>query len=118
MYLGGFARQIALGIGHLAAIVGGADLAHAGGCAAFDLILQAGAGAALELAVGAVAQQKHPLQLCQGAIDRAGAGKGAKIGAFFLFCAAMLFDHRVGVIGDQNIGERFVIAQQHIIARL
>ena len=94
------------------------DLAGAGTGAALDLVQQARPRAALEDRVGAGAQQEGPLQRIDRAADGAGRGEGAEIVALARARAAMLEDAGRGVVaGDQDIGKRLVVAQQHIEAR-
>ncbi len=66
--------------------------------APLDLVEKAGPRATLEHRIRAVAQQKHPLQLGEGPVHRAGAGEGAVVAAFLLLGAAMLLDLRERVI--------------------
>ncbi len=95
------------------------DLAGAGAGAALDLIEQAGTRAVFVKRVRAGAQKKGALQRVQRAIDRPDAGEGTEIIALARARAAMLADLRGAVIArDQNIGERLVVAHQHVEARL
>jgi len=115
---GGAPRKIEPGVTHLRGIVLAADLAHAGRGATLDLVLQAGACAALEHGIRAVAQLKDALQLRKRPVDRAGAGKRAVIAALFAFRAAMFPDHRKIMRGDEDVGKALVVAQEHVVARL
>ena len=116
---GGFAVEEIGRITDEGCVIALVHLADTGGGAAFDLKQQAGAGAGIERGIGAGAQQEHALQLVQGAVDGTGRCKGAEIGALFGFLAAMFLDHRERVIGwDQDVGKAFIIAQQHVVARL
>ncbi len=89
-----------------------------GAGAAADLIQQARPRAALEKAVRAGADQERALQRRDGAVDRAGRRERAEIAAGPRLRAAMLEDlRRPMVAGDQDIGKRLVVAQQHVEAR-
>ena len=109
--LGRAPREIPLGVAHLRGIVGLGDLADAGGRAALDLVLQAGARAALEHGVGAVAQLEHPLQLPQRPVDRTRRRERAVIAALVAPRAAMLADHRIVVGRHEDVGKALVVAQ-------
>ncbi len=86
--------------------------------AALDLVEEAGAGAALVERVRAGAEQERALERVDGAADRLGRGERAEIAALPAPRAAMLDDrrHRM-VLGDQDVGERLVVAKQHVEAR-
>ncbi len=113
------AGQKILGLGHQLLVIGDRDFAGAGAGAAFDLIEQAGPRAVLVKGIDAGAQKKGALQRVERAIDRPDAGEGAEIIALARPRAAMLGDLRGVVIPrDQNIGEGFVVAHQHVEARL
>ena len=115
----GLALQKAFRVVYQRVVIGRADPTDAGAAAAFDLEQQAGARARFEGAVGAVAQQEHPLQLGQRPIDRPRAGEGAVIVALFGPRAAMLLDLRVFMrLGHKDVRKGFVVAQQHVVARL
>ena len=102
----GFARQELLGILDRACVIGGGDVIDARARAALDLIQQTGPGAVLECRLRTGAQQEHLLQLIQGPVDRARAGKGAIIAALFRLGPAVFGDQRIGMIlGHQNIRE-------------
>ncbi len=95
------------------------DLAGARGRATLDLIEEARAGAILEDAVGAGADEERLLQGIDGAVDGAGRGEGSEITARQAPCTAMLGEFRNGMVaGDQDIGEGLVVAQRDIEARL
>ena len=112
------AREEILRLLHELGVILQRDAADAGRRAALDLVEQAGPRAAGEDAVGAGAQQEGALQRRDRAMNRAGGGEGAVVVALARAGAAMLGDLRGGVIaGDQDIGERFVVAQQHVVAR-
>ena len=101
------------------AIVLDGDLAGAGRAAALDLEQQARPQPALEIGVGAGAEQKGALQRVDGAADRAGRGEGAEIIAFAAPRAAVLEDLRHGMIArDQDEGEGLVVPQDHVEAGL
>ena len=113
------AREEVEGLSDQPVVVVRRDLAGAGRAAALDLVEQAGPGAADELAVRAVAQQERLFQLVQSAVDCAGAGEGAEVVALFLLRAAMLLDLGKSVVAtDEDIGEGFVVAQQHVVLGL
>ena len=79
---------------------------------------QARPRAALEEAVRAGAQQERALQRRDGAVDRPHRRERPEVAAFARARAAMLEDLRRPVVaGDQDIGERLVVAQQHVEAR-
>src|SRR5690606_16111372 len=85
--------------------------------AALDLVEQAWTTAVGVVAVGAVADQERLLQRSDRPVDRAGGGEGAEIAALAPAGAAMLDEGRGLVVsGDENVGERLVVAQQHIEA--
>ena len=94
------------------------DLAGAGRRAALDLIEQARPRARLEETVRAGAQEKGALQRIDGAVDRAGGGERSVIAAGPRARAAVLQNLRRPVVGgDQDIGKRLVVAQEHVEAR-
>jgi hypothetical protein len=100
-------------------VVGGRNFAGARAGAPLDLEFQAGPGAVGEIGVRARAQQKGALQRVERAIDGAGVGEGAEIVALAAARAAMLGQHRRGMVaGEQDIGEALVVAHQHVEARL
>jgi hypothetical protein len=79
----------------------------------------AGPGAGLVDAVRTGSQQKGLLQGGQGAVDRPGRGEGAEIVALDRVRPAMLADLRRAVVAaDHQLGERLVVAQHHVEARL
>ena len=118
LHLRRLALQEALGVGDRHRVIFRADLADAGRAAPFDLMQQARPGARVKGAVGAVAQQEHLLQLVQSPVHSTRAGEGAEIGALGRFRATVLADHREGMLRrDQDVGEAFVVAQQHVVAR-
>jgi hypothetical protein len=95
-----------------------ADLAGAGGRAALDLVEQARPGAALEHGIGARAEQERPLQHVDSAVDGAGRGERPEVVALAVARTPMLEDlRRLVVTGDQDVGERLVVPQQHVVAR-
>ena len=113
-----FAAQEALGLVDEALVVLLRDLARAGAGAALDLVEQAGAGAALEDAVGTGAQEEGALEHVDRAVDGAGGGEGAEIVALLVARAAVLEDlGGVVGVGDQDVGERLVVAHQDIETR-
>ena len=100
------------------AVLGLVDAADAGRRAALDLVLQAGPGARREHAVGAGAQREGALQGVERAVDRGGRGEGAEILVGGIAHAAVLGELRpFGVAADDDVGERLVVAQQHVEAR-
>ena len=77
-------------------------------------------GVAISLASkkASISQQEHPLQLGKCTIDSPRPSKGAIIRPLFAFCATVLFNlGKIMLCGHENVGKRFIIAQQHIIAR-
>ena len=105
-------------IAHLAdhgVVIGLLDSSTAGPGAALDLVLQAGAGARGEHAVGTGAKRKGALQRRQGLVDCACRGEWPKISALALARATMLGDLRPGVIAaQQDVGIGFVVAKKNI----
>ena len=90
----------------------------AGRRAALDLVLQAGPRAGREHAVRAGAQREGALQRVERAVDRGGRGERAEILVARLARAAVLGELRpFGVAADDDVGERLVVAQQHVEAR-
>ena len=72
----------------------------------------------LEEGIRARAQQERALQRIDRAVDRAGIGERSVIVAGPGARAAMLQDLRRPMVrGDQDIGERLVVAQEHVEAR-
>ena len=79
---------------------------------------QARPRAAFEKAVRAGAQQERALQRRDGAVDRPHRGERPVIAALARARAAMLEDLRRPVVrGDDDVGKRLVVAQQHVEAR-
>jgi hypothetical protein len=96
-----------------------AHITDAGRGAAFDLVLQARPGAAVEHRVRAVADQEGALQGCDRPVDRSGRGEGAEIVALAGLRSPVLDDPRPLVIaGDKYMRERLVVPHQHVVARL
>ena len=115
----GAAGEEGAGLAHQLRIVGVAHLAGAGTGAALDLVQQAGPRAIFIIAVGARAQQEGALQRVDGAIHRPHAGERPVIIPRPVARAAMLGDLRRHVIGgDEDVGKRLVVPQQHVEARL
>ena len=105
-------------LAHELGIAAKIDFAGAGTCAAADLVEQTGPRAALEKAVGAGTDQEGALQGRDSAVDGTGGSKRAEISAGAALRAAMLEDLRRPVVaGDQDVGERFVVAQLHVETR-
>ena len=99
-------------------VLGLVDAADARRRAALDLVLQAGPGARREHAVGAGAQREGALQGVERAVDRRGRGEGAEILVGRIAHAAVLGELRpFGILADDDIGKRLVVAQQHVEAR-
>ena len=87
--------------------------------AAFDVVLQAGALAVCEHVVCAVSEHEDALEDGDCVVDRADISEGAEILTFAAFFAAMFADHgKVVVAGEVDVGERFIIAQKDVEARL
>ena len=94
------------------------DLAGARRRAAFDLIEQAGARAALIDAIGTGSEQERPLQHIDGTTDGARRREGTEVCALAVSCAAMLHHRRCRVVArDQDIRKRLIVAHQHVEAR-
>ena len=82
------------------------------------MIQQAWPVAIVEETVRTAAQQKQLLQRIQRLVDRSRAGKGAIIMPLVPPCTAMFLDTWEFMIHpQQDEGEAFVVAQQHIIGR-
>ena len=106
------------GLAHQHRILREVDLVGARRRAALDLMQQARPGAALEERVAARAQQERALQRVDRAVDGPDRGERSEIVARPRARAAVLEDLRRPMIGrDQDIGKRFVVAQQHVEAR-
>ena len=113
-----FAVEEGFGVGNQAVIGLVINPPNAWRGAALDLIQQAWPVAIVEKTVRTAAQQKQLLQRIQRLVDRSGAGKGAVIMPLVPPCTAMFLDTREFMIrAQQNEGEAFVVAQQHIIGR-
>ncbi len=98
------------GVGHLARARPGAAL---------DLEQEARPRAILVEGIRARPQKEGALQGVQGAVHGPDAGEGAVIIAGPIAGAAVLGDlRRHMILGDQDIGEGLVVAQQHVVARL
>jgi hypothetical protein len=79
---------------------------------------QARPGAALEERIAARAQQERALQRVDGAVDRPNRSERPVVLARPGARAAMLEDLRSPMVGrDDDVGKRFVVAQQYIEAR-
>ncbi len=118
LHLLALAGQEVLRLLHQLGVALVADLVRAGPGTALDLVEQTGPGARLEDAVGTGADEEGALQRVDRAADGAGRGEGAEIVALAGAGAAMLEDRRGAVVaGDQDIGKRLVVAQQHVKAR-
>ena len=118
LHIAALAREKILGQLDQAQIVRRRDPVHAGRRTALDLVEQAGSRTVGEDAVGAGAEQEGALQRSDGPMDRAGRGEGAVVIALPVARAPVLGDlRRGGVAGDQDVGERLVVAQQHVVAR-
>ncbi len=112
------ARKELLRLAQQLVIAGLVDPADTGGRAALDLVQQARPVAPGKEAVGAAAQQEQLLQGIDRGVDAAGAGEGSVIGARSLARAAVLHDAREVVpFAQQDEGEAFVVAQQHVVGR-
>src|SRR3546814_7010261 len=80
------------------------------------MVEQARAVARLEEAVGATSEQEQLFERVERLVDAAGRREGAVIIALRPPRAAMLLDAGVSVIGaQQDEGEAFVVAQQHVV---
>src|SRR3546814_4881678 len=97
-------------------IIGLAEPADERRRAALDLVEQERAVARLEEAVGATSEQEQLFERVERLVDAAGRREGAVIIALRPPRAAMLLDAGVSVIGaQQDEGEAFVVAQQHVV---
>jgi len=94
------------------------DAADAGRRTALDLVLQAGPCAGREDAIRAGAQRKGALQRVERAVDRGGRRERPEILVGRTARPAVLGELRpFGVATDHDVGERLVVAQQHVEAR-
>ena len=113
------AREEAFGIGDRGGIAGAVDMADAGPRTPLDLVEQAGPRPAVEHRVRAVAQKERLLKLVQRPVHGARTGEGPEIDALLGLGATVLLDLRKGVIlGDEDVGETFVVAQKHVVLGL
>ena len=102
-------------LAHQRGVVVGADLADTGAAAALDLIQQAGPRAVGKNRVATGPQQKCPFQGGESTVDRSGRRKGAEEVALAGAVSAVLGEARPRVVrGQQDIGERLVVAQQDV----
>ena len=86
--------------------------------APLDLVEQARTGAALEDGIRARTQKEGALQCVDRARHRAGRRERSEVTALTRARPAMLGKLRGGVIaGDHDVGERLVVAKQHVVAR-
>ena len=93
------------------------NAADAGRGAAFDLVLQARPGAALEDRIGARAQGKGLLQRRNRPVHGARGGEGPKEFALFVPLAPVLADLGPGMVApNDDVGERLVVPQQDVVA--
>ncbi len=112
------ARQEALGVLHQLCVADVIDAAHTRRRAALDLVEQAGPRTVGEETVRTAPEQEHLLQRVQRGIHRAGAGERAIIAALGRPRAAMLGNTReIMIFAQQDEGEAFVVAQQHVVRR-
>ena len=107
------------GVMHVLAVVLATDEADTGRRAALDLVLQARARAVAEEAVLALAHRKYLLHEAQALAYRRRRGIRAEVPALLALGAAVEADARKFLpIRNEDIGVTFVVAQQHVIARL
>ena len=94
------------------------DAIDAGCAAALDVELQAGPRPAAEDVVRTVAQQKGALERGDGPVHSAGRREGTEITPV-AFARASMFDQlgEIVVLGDQDVRESLVVAQQHVVTR-
>ncbi len=103
---------------HQGIVVGRVDAADTGGATALDLVLQARPVAAREHRIGTVAQQEGTLKRGDRPVHRTGRRERAVIVAPALARPPVLEDLREVVVGgDQDVGERLVVAEQDIELR-
>jgi hypothetical protein len=113
------AREERLRLGGQRRVLVEGDLPGAGAGAALDLVEQAGPSAVLVIAVGAGAQQEGALERVHRAVHRPDAREGAVIIPPAVPRAPVL--HELGCLrvrGEQDVGERLVVPQQHVVAGL
>ncbi len=119
LYFGRFPAEKVVGLLHQLGIILRCDLAAARPRTALHMVVEARPVARLHLSVGTGAQQEHLLQRIQRPVHRARAGKRAVIAAFARFRPAMFLQPwKLMLRGNKDIGKTFVIAQQHVVARL
>jgi len=86
-------------VSHVLGVVFRADIADAGGGAAFDLVLQAGSGTVAEEAVLALAHPEEFLQQMQTLPDGTGAGIGTEIAPLAALRPAVEGQSRILLVG-------------------
>ncbi|MNE45049.1 hypothetical protein D3C80_1393140 [compost metagenome] len=105
-------------VAHVLGILLGTYQPDAGSLAALDLVLQAGPGAILEVAVLALAHLEGLLQQAEALANRQAAGIGAEIAALGLLRPAMNPQARIFVLAaEQHVGVGFIVAQQDVVGR-
>jgi hypothetical protein len=95
----------------------GRDLAGAWGCAALDLVQQAGTRAVLEHRVLAGAQLEHALQELDALAHCVGVGKRTEIAMALVLRSAVEAEARKLVPGDCQVGIGLVVAKKDVVAR-
>ncbi len=103
----------------LALITFPVGMADAGSGTAFDLVLQAGAGAVGHRRIFAIAQLEHALHVIDGVANRAGAGeRSVKSPLSLVGFAPENPERRVVMLAEADIGVTFVVAKQDVVARV
>jgi hypothetical protein len=94
------------------------DQLDARAAAAADLVQQAGPRAVVEDAVLAGAQLEHLLQQLHRFLHRPGAREGTEVLVLLVQRAAVIGHARRVSAGDLQVGVRFIVAEQDVVARL
>src|SRR5215208_572239 len=119
LHYGAAAAKKVLGLLDKSSIGGLVDFPRTGGRAALDLEEKAGPRAIFENRIAAGAQQKGFLKRVDGAVHGPGGSEGPEIAALAASGTAMFGKLRHAMVaGYEDIGERFVIAKNDIVAGL
>ena len=104
---------------NVSAVIGFTDIAHTRCGAAFNLVLQTGARAVLEIAVFALANLEQLVNKLQAVTHRTGTGKWPQVLSLFAAAATVHHNLRIGIVNRGVYkGVGFVVAQQNIVAGL